>query len=126
MLLANGTLRLAGAWDILESTLKRTPFAVLDDYRNILESDGNFKVVSPYSKYKERILKNVLIVMAFRDSITHGEVFSGNKDRRGKFRELWIEGRLKGNHPKYSSAVIAQACRGVWENLVSVSVKYLK
>lgn len=120
MLLANAALRLAGARSILlERGLVKTPPAILGDYVSILQVDGNFKIPSPHPPDKTRVFRDVLIVVAFRDSIMHGETLTGKKDERRKFRDLWIEGRLKQNRPIYSSAEIAQACRGVWLNLVS-------
>jgi hypothetical protein len=128
-LLANGALRIAGARDVLRYHLRRrglsTLPAVLEDYRSILDSSGNFLTSPPLSRYKEQILKRVLIVVAFRDSIMHGELFSGASNESKKFRKLWIKGRLNQNRPKYSPAVIAQACRGVWENLVGGCVRRL-
>lgn len=126
--LANGALRLAGARDVLQHHLRSRRLslpAVLEDHRSILHSSGNFLAPSSLSKHKERILKRVLIVVAFRDSIMHGEAFSGSPDKSRKFRKLWINGRLHQNRPKYSPAVIAQACREVWERLASGCIRRL-
>lgn len=129
MSLANGALRLAGARDILRVTLRRAARhpqlpAVLEDYESILDSTGNFLTSPSLSQHKEQILRKVLIMVAFRDSIMHGETFSGRPDVCRKFRQLWIDGRLNRKQPKYSPAVIARACRCVWEKLVGSCVKF--
>jgi hypothetical protein len=121
MMLADGALRLAGARDILREELKRKSLpsaklpAVLMDCQSMLTQTGDFR--SPPSR-KERVRKRVLLVIAFRDSLMHGEKYSRSSDPIKEFREKWIHNYFKPSRLAYAPAIIAQACKEVLEHLI--------
>ena len=118
LLLADGALRLAGAYELLP-TLKR-PRLGEDNFGDILQNDGSFKRVD-FSNPLKHLRMCLLLVIAFRDSFMHGENPSGSDPRR-KFRAKWFAGDFVSTTPKipYSPAMIAQACQKVWEEIGSL------
>lgn len=129
-LLADGALRLYGAQDVLRAELKKKgPLlaklpTVLADCKSILKATGEFRTSPSSFNSQEQILKSVIIVTAFRDSIVHGEKYSKKSDPIRVFRQKWINNDFKPNRITYSPAVIGRACKEVFEKLVS-SLRYL-
>ena len=116
LLLADGALRLAGAYELLPaSTL--TKLGDDDSFRDILKDEGIFKNKADLSDPRVCLL----LVIAFRDSFMHGED-PEKKQPRFKFRRKWFAGDFTSINPKipYSPAIIAQSCQRVWEEIISL------
>lgn len=120
MLLGSTALRLAGAWRILydgknpppkqqpKSWANSLKDPVLDDPGKILDHSGNFN-----SPHPPLITQQVLLVVAFRDSFMHGETPTGAGPIR-HYRKQWL------NLNDYNLETIAQACIGVWKDLLAI------
>ena len=67
----------------------------------------------------------LVIVLALRDSLMHGEDPTGKMKSEPipKFRDLWIKNQLHGI--KYSPSVIAEACYKVLEELMNYASSHL-
>jgi hypothetical protein len=116
LLLADGALRLAGAYELLP-TSKLTRLGDDVSFKDILKDDGSFK--NSLGLYDPRVC--LLLVIAFRDSFMHGEN-PPEKKPRFTFRRKWFAGDFASTNPKlpYSPAIIAQACQKVWEEISSL------
>ena len=112
MLLADGTLRIAGIRQILIDNKADISRQVLQNPNNILDKDGELKPSC------SEIQKHVLIIVAFRDSFMHGERKPPKYEKEiATFREKWI---TMSHSIQYNLAVIASACREVWKSLAEI------
>jgi hypothetical protein len=115
---SNGALRLSGIWDILDKKKIADSRPVMLEPTDLLNEAGEF--LSP--DYPE-IRRHVLIVMALRDSLMHGESPplgghpSPKMKKSAEFRRRWIVGNYSF---KYSPSVIAEACKAVFTELIDV------
>jgi hypothetical protein len=118
VLLADGALRLAGAYELLPSP-KPTTLGDVDNFGDILTSDGslNRKIDRSDPLKDKRVC--LLLVIALRDSFMHGEN-APDKKPRFEFRNKWFAGYfVSPNHDvPYSPAIIARACQKVWEEIL--------
>jgi hypothetical protein len=117
LLLTDGALRLAGAYDLCST--KPTTLKGNKSFEDILCATGAFDPSVSLSTPLMNLRVCLLLVTALRDSFMHGEKRPGN-DRRWKFRANWFAGAFAHTYNlPYSPAIIAQACRKVWEELRS-------
>jgi len=112
MLLVDAVLRVAGIRQILKDNAVPISHKVLDDPGSILNTKGNLRPGS------SEIQKQVLIIVALRDSFMHGEKKPPKYEKKmATFRDRWIS----SDHTiPYNLAVIALACREVWKNLAEI------
>ena len=117
LFLGDGALRLAGVYDYLNP--KPSLFQGDDCFSDLLDKDGKFNPNVDNSDPLKVPRVRLLIVIAFRDSFMHGERRDGS-DPRWQFRKNWFDGHFAQSHNlPYSPAIIALACRQVWEELLS-------
>lgn len=103
MLLADSILRTAGTWWLLSTR------GQLDEQYHVLQNP---------EQADSSLKRQVLIVLAFRDSFMHGEMPPDRNGARFNFRKNWISGTLKDT--PYSPAVVAAAGRDVWRKLAEI------
>jgi hypothetical protein len=117
LFLGDGALRLAGVYEYLNP--KPAALSGDDCFTDLLDEHGYFNPSIDTSTPLIDARVRLLLVIAFRDSFMHGERRDG-ENRRWKFRTNWFDGRFTQTHNlPYSPAIIAQACRKVWEELRS-------
>jgi hypothetical protein len=118
-LLGDVALRLAGSWEILRDGKYHKPpktwaSSIIDpiidkSLDSLLDTCGKIK----YPTTILPIMKQLLIVVAFRDSFMHGEI-SDKSNKRRKYRDLWIGSK------EYTPKVIGEACLGVWKGILNI------
>jgi hypothetical protein len=118
-LLGDVALRLAGSWEILRDGKHRTPQKtwgpfimdpmIVKSLDCLLDTSGKIKCPTTIPP----IMKQLLVVVAFRDSFMHGEI-SDKSNKRRKYRDLWISSK------EYTPKVIGEACLGVWKCLLNI------
>jgi hypothetical protein len=118
VMFSNGALRLSGIWDILKYKNIADSRPVMQEPTDLLNEAGEF-----LSLHYPKITEHVLIVIALRDSLMHGESpLLGNHPspkmkKSAAFRRRWIAGKYPF---KYSPSVIAEACKAVFTELIDV------
>ena len=85
---------------------------VLRDPKKILDNSGNIN-----SPHRPLITQQALLVVAFRDSFMHGETPSTLEKPIWRYRKQWL------NSDAYNLETIAQACIGVWKDLLLIVKK---
>jgi len=116
LLLADGALRLAGAYELVPTSMLTSLGD--DSFRDILKDDGALKDGLDISNPRVCLL----LVIAFRDSFMHGENSPDKKQPRFMFRRKWFAGDFASSNLKipYSPAIIARACHRVWEEIIAL------
>lgn len=119
ILLGDVALRLAGSWEILMDGKYKKPQKtwapsiedpmIVESLESLLDTSGKIKHPTTILP----IMKQLLIVVAFRDSFMHGEI-SDKRNGRRKYRDLWIGSK------EYTPKVISESCFGVWKGLLNI------